>query len=283
MVFDEAGTYTIEYTATDDCGNTTTSERTVIVEAPPRTVLYTDGTFIINELSRDIDANIQAHGVATNVYDPLDEDHNYVFLGASSRPWDGVKATITSVEIGSKIYPTSTDYWFDGMSACTSIELDNLDTSRVTSMHNMFYTCQSLASLDVSNFSTGLVTDMRGMFGGCQLVDSLDVSNFDTSSVNTMYEMFFACNALTSLDLSSFDTRNVTAMNNMFQSDSNLKTVYVSSDFVVTQVSNSSNMFSGCSRLVGGAGTTYSTSYKDKTRARIDNPPDEKGYFTAKN
>lgn len=32
MVFDEAGTYTIEYTATDECGNTTTAERTVIVE-----------------------------------------------------------------------------------------------------------------------------------------------------------------------------------------------------------------------------------------------------------
>lgn len=33
MVFDEAGTYTIEYTATDDCGNTTTEDRTVVVKA----------------------------------------------------------------------------------------------------------------------------------------------------------------------------------------------------------------------------------------------------------
>lgn len=35
MVFEEAGTYTIEYTATDECGNTTNAERTVIVEEPP--------------------------------------------------------------------------------------------------------------------------------------------------------------------------------------------------------------------------------------------------------
>lgn len=41
MVFDEAGTYTIEYTATDECGNTTNAERTVIVEKP---ITWADGT-----------------------------------------------------------------------------------------------------------------------------------------------------------------------------------------------------------------------------------------------
>lgn len=44
MVFDEAGTYTIEYTATDDCGNTTNAERTVIVEKGIPNVSWADGT-----------------------------------------------------------------------------------------------------------------------------------------------------------------------------------------------------------------------------------------------
>lgn len=48
MKIDTDGTYTLQYTAEDSCGNETIEERTVIV-ASPRTVLYTDGTFIINE------------------------------------------------------------------------------------------------------------------------------------------------------------------------------------------------------------------------------------------
>lgn len=38
MKFDEAGTYKIEYTATDSCGNSTTEDRLVEVMPPPRTV-----------------------------------------------------------------------------------------------------------------------------------------------------------------------------------------------------------------------------------------------------
>lgn len=48
MKINTDGTYTLQYTAVDSCGNETIEERTVIV-ASPRTVLYTDGTFIINE------------------------------------------------------------------------------------------------------------------------------------------------------------------------------------------------------------------------------------------
>lgn len=42
----------------------------------------------------------------------------------------------------------------------------------------------------------------------------------------------------------------------------------------------STGMFSGCTRLIGGAGTAYDSSHTDGTYARIDNPPDSPGYFT---
>lgn len=44
----------------------------------------------------------------------------------------------------------------------------------------------------------------------------------------------------------------------------------------------SSNMFKDCVNLVGGSGTTYSSSNTGKTYARIDNPPDALGYFSLK-
>ena len=39
-------------------------------------------------------------------------------------------------------------------------------------------------------------------------------------------------------------------------------------------------MFTGCSALVGGSGTTYNSSYVDKTYAHIDGGQSNPGYFT---
>ena len=68
MQIDTAGTYTLKYTAEDECGNVTEVEREVVAEQISyRTVLYTDGTFIINEKDSDQAANEALHGVATHV------------------------------------------------------------------------------------------------------------------------------------------------------------------------------------------------------------------------
>ena len=40
-------------------------------------------------------------------------------------------------------------------------------------------------------------------------------------------------------------------------------------------------MFEDCKKIVGGNGTTYNSSYTDKTYARIDTASTP-GYFTAK-
>ena len=48
-------------------------------------------------------------------------------------------------------------------------------------------------------------------------------------------------------------------------------------------VTSMSYVFTGSSNLVGGAGTTYNSSYIDKTYARIDGGTSSPGYFTLKN
>ena len=216
MHFDTDGIYTLQYTAEDSCGNETIEERTVEVVSY-RTVIYTDGTFIINEKSTDIDANVAEHGVATNVYDPFDPNGDtdvkkYIFTYSSQRPWDSQRTSVKSVEIGSSIRPTNTAYWFYGFTTCTSIDLDGLNTSAVTNMSNMFTYCQALTSLDVTNFNTSAVTDMSYMFYYCQALTSLDVTNFNTSAVTNMSFMFNYCQALTSLDVTHFNTSSVTNM-----------------------------------------------------------------------
>ncbi|MDY2696464.1 MAG: BspA family leucine-rich repeat surface protein, partial [Eubacteriales bacterium] len=96
-----------------------------------------------------------------------------------------------------------------------------------------------------------------------------------------MANMFKNCSKLTSLDLSNFDTSKVTDMSSMFFSCSDLTTIYVSSTWNAAKVRKSNSMFSGCSSLVGGAGTIYnSTNKTDKTYACIDGGGSAPGYFT---
>ena len=110
------------------------------------------------------------------------------------------------------------------------------------------------------------------------------LSYLNTSEVTNMGHMFNSCYRLTSLDLSGFNTSKVTAMNCMFYDCSNLQTIYVGSGWSTAAVTNSDNMFSYCTSLVGGQGTTYSSSNpKDKAYAHIDGGPSNPGYFTDKN
>ena len=117
---------------------------------------------------------------------------------------------------------------------------------------------------------------MRGMakmFNGCTVLSSLDVSNFNTSNVNNFMNTFTNCKALTSLDLSSFNTASVARMSGMFSGDTNLTTIYVSNSWTNATVTNASyktGAFTGCTSLVGGAGTTYNASYVTSDYAIID-------------
>ena len=170
---------------------------------------------------------------------------------------------------------------FYSCSALTSLDVSKFDTSNVTNMVYMFYYCESLTSLDVSKFDTSKVTTMNGMFYQCYALTSLDVSSFDTSIVTDMGLMFYGCYALTSLDVSKFDTSKVTTMDSMFYGCMALITITASEKFVTDNVTNSSTMFKNCTSLKGGAGTVYDKNHTDKEYARIDGT-EKPGYFTKK-
>ena len=197
-------------------------------------------------------------------------------------------SSLTSLDVSkfdtSKV--TNMSSMFNSCSSLTSLDVSKFDTSQVTAMHGMFDSCSSLTSLDVSKFDTSKVTGMRYMFHSCSRLTSLDVSNFDTSQVTAMYAMFFRCSSLTSLDVSKFDTSKVTAMSYMFDSCSKLSKIYVSEynettgkGWTTKNVTDSNNMFTGATKLVGGNGTKYNSSYTDATYARIDKEG-EPGYLT---
>ena len=185
----------------------------------------------------------------------------------------------TTIDVSNFNTSNVTDMWnMFRKSKVTTLDVSNFDTSNVTNMNNMFAYSQA-TTLDVSNFDTSKVTNMSYMFSDSKAT-TLDVSNFDTSKVTNMGYMFSDSKA-TTLDVSNFDTSNVTDMGYMFYNSTNLKTIYVSNKFNTDKVTYSTNMFSGCTNLVGGAGTKYDSTKIDKTYARIDGGTSSPGYFTS--
>ncbi|BDR59612.1 BspA family leucine-rich repeat surface protein [Xylocopilactobacillus apicola] len=131
----------------------------------------------------------------------------------------------------------------------TQIEgLNNLNTSKVTNMSNMFARCYSLNNLDLSSFDTSRVTDMSSMFIGCYWLSSLDLRSFDTSRVVDMSNMFKAMNYLHSLNISRFNTSNVQNMSGMFYGCGGVVNLDVSS-FDTSKVTDMSYMFYGCGNI----------------------------------
>lgn len=113
------------------------------------------------------------------------------------------------------------------------------NTSNVTNMRSMFYTCSALSS--VALFDTSSVTDMGGLFCGTAITT---VPLFDTSSVEYMNSMFEGCTSLTTVPL--FDTSSVLNTESMFKNCSALTTAPL---FDTSSVIRMNSMFDGCSSL----------------------------------
>ena len=177
---------------------------------------------------------------------------------------------------------TNMSYMFSGCNDLEIIDISTLNTSKVNNMSNMFNNCINLKELNVNNFDTSNVDNMSSMFYQCTSLNKLDIRNFNTAKVTNMAYMFRFCKNIEELDLGNFNTNMVTIMNNMFQGCISLKKIYSSNLFSTNLVTESEDMFNNTPKLVGGQGTTYNSSYLDKTYARIDSGPSNPGYFTSK-
>ena len=82
----------------------------------------------------------------------------------------------------------------------------------------MFANCESLISLDLSNLNTTKVNIMNSMFSNCYLLTSINLNNIDVSNVTNMGNMLNNCTSLKSIDLSRFfnSAKNVQYIDRFF-------------------------------------------------------------------
>lgn len=200
---------------------------------------------------------------------------------------------------------------FYGCTALKSVKVIG-DFHRTLNIQKMFYGCTALKSFDFGGaiFGEDLIASNE-MFAGCTSLENVDMGAsgfaYDLGDESGMFknctklkhfkhhaitltsgserlftEMFSGCTRLLDVDLSPI-TVNTGAFlfcgNSTFDGCANLTTIYAQKDFADY---NNTNVFRGCTSLVGGAGTTYDANHIDGTYARIDNRPTRPGYLTYK-
>ncbi len=236
------------------------------------TVLFNDGTLIINELPNHREANITRHGSVVKEYEPMSASNIYYFSGEDDNHlelWHEERASITRVEIGHTIKPVITKMWFYDLFNLESGDFTNLDMSEVTDMYSMFEgtgsTVSSYVLTGLSGWNVGNVTNMANLFhaaGSSAATWSLgDLSNWNTSEVTSMGNMFNAAGInATSFnvgDLSNWKTGNVQSMASMFQASGVNSASWSVGDLSEWNVKNVTEMASMFSQAGSSTTTTW--------------------------
>ena len=141
---------------------------------------------------------------------------------------------------------SSTDSY--GNNPLKKVVFENIDTSSVTDMSNIFLYAKKLEEVDLSKFNTASVKNMNSFFAYCLNLKSVNLFNFNTASVTDMGKLFLNCTSLQKLNLSNFNTASVTNMGGFFWNCTNLEEVDISS-FNTASVTDMSHFFEYCTKL----------------------------------
>ena len=122
---------------------------------------------------------------------------------------------------------TDASYMFFNSTMCALPDIDQWDFSKVINMKFMFAESPYFKSLpnNISKLNTSNVTDMRHLFWSCNNLSSLpDISEWNTSNVTDISGMFDGCDSLVNLpDISNWNISKVTSLENLFSYCRNIK------------------------------------------------------------
>lgn len=181
----------------------------------------------------------------------------FKYIENATADFSSVASQVEAVEIKDVVHPDTMADWFKDFTNCLTIRgLWRIDTSRCVAFTNMFKGCENVISkLDLTMWDTRNVVSMQSMFEGSGF-RSVDISTWTQTSLRNVQEMFKDCISLT--------------------------TIYASDAFDLstsTTLGSWTDMFLGCTNLIGGNGTAYDASRVTGAYAKIDRTG-RPGYFT---
>ena len=140
-------------------------------------------------------------------------------------------------------------YMFMSASKLQSITFPRqMNTSKLTTIIEIFAGCESLLNLDLNNWNTANVTDMSNAFWNCKALTEIKLESWNTEKVTNMRHMFRGCEKLTSIDLSGWKTPNVNSFDSMLSDCTQLKVVDCR-EFIIKEGANVAAIFHGCTSI----------------------------------
>ena len=259
------------------------------------TVLYEDGTLVINELPENHIANAIKHGPVllthgyignlvpvTQEQDPetgalTETVHLPWYSEVENDPANPWQQKIRHIEFGSTVMPSMMYKSFMNLGALLSVDTKNLVISsdrgegqqpfwRLT---EAFKNCKVLREINVSDWDVSAVTSMDYVFDQCQKLQSLDVSKWDVSKAGDMRGIFRQCQNVPVLDVSNWKTSSATRMKEMFRGVFKITELDLSG-FDTSNVTSMSMMFYQCFALTTiYASDKFVTTAVDETDERL--------------
>ena len=141
---------------------------------------------------------------------------------------------------------TSLRGMFAHTTGITTVNLNHFNLSQITRMSELFY-YSGIKSLDLSNANTSEVTTINAMFYGSS-IESLNVQGWNISNVTDMAHMFNYAQNVIELDLSGLNTSKVTTLENAFSNMIRLTKLNLSG-WDTSSITATLNMFSNTKNL----------------------------------
>ncbi|MBP3885559.1 MAG: hypothetical protein J6D54_11585, partial [Olsenella sp.] len=143
--------------------------------------------------------------------------------------------------------------WYDQRASLRTCAFLPDIATQIASMDYWFYTNTALTGVSGWANVRGLAS-ARHAFNGCTGLATLDLSGLDPSALKDYFYMFAGC--------------------------TNLVTVYADATWALASGASGMGTFYNCRSIVGGNGTTYSSSANSYARMVIDRAG-QAGYLTA--
>lgn len=138
---------------------------------------------------------------------------------------------------------------FLGCGELTSIDVSNLNLTRVKKYDGMFGSCNGLTAINLPQLNTTDVVSFESMFFGCTSLVNINMSAFTNTKPSSLYGMFRNCEKMTEIDLTMMDWSNVEDIDYCFNGCAALVNIIWPSNFTADNINSLRNTFCNCSSL----------------------------------
>ena len=223
-------------------------------------IMYRDGTLIIKIGNTPDEEKLEEQVAVVDYYSiPAEGTTWSANRYSNDAPWKAYTKTIRKVICRNSLPFTSLAGWFTGCISLKSVDFTGLDGTSLEDMSFLFCGCDHLIDLNTAGMNASHVKNMAYLFCGCPLSGAVDFSALNGSNPTNMEGMFWN-SSVQRLDLSHIDVSQVTNMSHLFHGCTKLKTLILAG-WDTRSLVDMSQMFTDCSALTALDLSSFNTSH----------------------